>query len=70
MNNDILKVFLHFFYRLLLELSDFINSDDCIGKISLKSIRLYPFFIKIKIINEIEKWIISGEKDQKFRFFI
>ena len=35
-----------FFFKLLPKLIDFINSDDCIGKIISKSIRLYPVFIQ------------------------
>ena len=41
------RVFFSFF-KLLLKFSDFVNSDDCIGKITSKSIRLF-FFIKKKI---------------------
>ena len=32
-------------FKLLLKVSNFINSDDCIGKIISKSIRLYPVYI-------------------------
>ena len=34
---------LAFFFGLLPKLRDFINSDDCIGKNTSKSIRLKPF---------------------------
>ena len=42
--------------------SDFVISDDCIGKITLKSIRLYPVFIKKKF--EVNRKIdfFSNEK--------
>ena len=39
------RFFLAIFFKLFLKLNDFINSDDCIGKIISKSIRLYPVFI-------------------------
>ena len=38
------KLFFAVFYQLLLKFSDFKNSDDFIGKITSKSIRLYPIF--------------------------
>ena len=34
-----------FFFKLPPKLSDFINSEDCIGKITSESIILYPVFI-------------------------
>ena len=37
-----------FFFKLLPKLHDFINSDDCIGKITSKSIRLCLVFIYLK----------------------
>ena len=40
-----LEFFLTLFFKLVLKFSDFINSDDCIGKITSKSIRLYPVLI-------------------------
>ena len=33
-----------FFFKLLQEFTDFINSDNCIGKIASKSIRIDPVF--------------------------
>ena len=37
-----IKIYLHFFFfKLLLKFSDFTDSDDCMGKITSKSIRLY-----------------------------
>ena len=30
--------------------SDFVDIDDCIGKITLKSIRLQPVFVEKKIV--------------------
>ena len=41
--------------------SDFVNSDDCIGKFILKPIRIYPDFIK-KWFEVNEKLIFSSEK--------
>ena len=38
--------FLKFFLELLLKLSDFLNSDDSMGKITPKFIRVYPVFVK------------------------
>ena len=35
-----------FFFKLLPKLSDFINSEDCIGKTKSKSIILYSVFNK------------------------
>ena len=55
------KKILTFFFKLLPKFSDLINSGDCIGKITSKSIRLYPVFIEKKI-NLIKKGIISCEK--------
>ena len=48
------------FFKLLPKFSDFINSVDCIGKITSKSIRLYTVFNKKNGFNKIN--IISGEK--------
>ena len=33
-----------FFFEILPKFSDFVNSDDWIGKITSKSIKLYPDF--------------------------
>ena len=49
------------FFKLLPKLNDFINYDDCIGKTSSKSIRLYPLIIQ-NTIEFSKKWIISIEK--------
>ena len=38
-----------FFFELLPKFSDFENYNDCIEKITLKSIRLHPVFIEKKI---------------------
>ena len=47
------------FFKILPKFSDFINSDDCIGKIELKSVRQYPvFFYDLNLIN---KGIMSAE---------
>ena len=46
-----LGFFMQFFFKFLPKFTDFINSDDCIGKITSKSIRMNPvflFFIKIR----------------------
>ena len=45
--------------------SDFVNSDDCIGKPASKSIRLYPVFI-FKIDLSIEKFF--HVKNKNFRY--
>ena len=42
--------------------SDFKNSNNCIGKIKSKPIRLYPVFIQEKDLNLIRKEIITSEK--------
>ena len=34
------------FFKLPQKLSDFINSDDFIGKITSNSIRIYPVFLR------------------------
>ena len=55
------SIFLSFFFEPILKFSDFINSDDCIGKIAPKSIRLQPVCIKKKCeVNK--KQIVSREK--------
>ena len=36
-------------FNLLPKFSDFISSDDCIGKITAKSIRLYPFLFRKRV---------------------
>ena len=38
-----------FLFEILPKFSDFVNSDDYFGKITLKSIRLQPIFIQKKI---------------------
>ena len=40
------RYFLQFYIKLLPKLSNFMNSDDCIRKITSKSIRLYSVFIQ------------------------
>ena len=52
----------YFVFKLLPKFKDLINSDDCIGKITLKSIRLYPVFIKKKDLNLIRKGITCSGK--------
>ena len=54
--------FMHFFLELLSEFSDFVNSDDYVGKITSKSIGQYPVFIFFKYLNILKEGIISGEK--------
>ena len=44
---DFLVFFYAVFFILLPKFTDFINSDNCIGKITLKTIRIYPVFIQI-----------------------
>ena len=50
-----------FFFKLLLKLTGLLNSDDCIGKIISKSIRLKPVFIK-KWFEVNKKQVFSSEK--------
>ena len=38
--------FCSFFSKYLQKISDFVNSDDCIGKVTLESIRLQPVLFK------------------------
>ena len=49
------------FFTLLPKFSDLINSDDCIGKMISKSMRLYSFLLK-KRIELNKKGNISSEK--------
>ena len=58
------KIFFVFAVLIILlpKFSDFINSDDCMGKITSKSVRLYPVFNQKKDINLIKIGIISSEK--------
>ena len=49
-----LSMKIYFFFKLLPKRRNFINSDDCIGKITPKSIRLNPVFIEKKL-NLIKK---------------
>ena len=46
------RLFCRFFFELLSKFSDIINSDDCIGKITSKSVRLQPFLIQEKIYSQ------------------
>ena len=50
--------FFFFFFKLLPKYSDFINSDDWIGKTTSKYIKLMSSFYSKKDLN----WIISSEK--------
>ena len=43
--------------EILKKFNDFVNSDDCIGKITSKPIRLYPIFIKKNYLNLKKKGI-------------
>ena len=52
---------LDFFFNYLRSLAIFINSDDCIGKIASKSIKLFSFYPK-KDFNLIKHSIISSRK--------
>ena len=49
-------------FELLLKFSDFVNSDHCIGKITLNSIRLRPLFIPKKYIKLKKKQDFASEK--------
>ena len=51
-----------FFFKLVPKLSDFINSDDCIGKIILKYMRLKSVFFFKKRFEVNKKQILSSEK--------
>ena len=42
---NIFRFFLAVFFKLLPKFTDFINSDNCIEKITSKSIRTHPVFI-------------------------
>ena len=55
-------LFMHFFFKLLPNFTDFENSDDSIGKITSKSIRLQPVFIQKNNLKQIKKQIFSGGK--------
>ena len=44
-----------FFFKLLPKLSDHINSDNCIGNNTSKSIRLIPVIIKKKITSNKDR---------------
>ena len=46
-----------FFFKMLPKFSDFVNSGYCIGKITSKSIRLQPVFIKKLRFEDDEKQI-------------
>ena len=61
MKNQKMVGFFAVFFEILPNFSDFVNSDDCIGKITSKSARLQLFFIKKKF-EVIKKKKISSEK--------
>ena len=44
------------------KLREFINSDDCIGKLTSKSIRLYPGLFFLTDFNLIEKRLFLVKK--------
>ena len=44
------KIMIFFSLEFLQKFSDFVNSDNCIGKIISKSIRIYPVYIIKKIV--------------------
>ena len=48
--------FLSFFFEFLPKISNFVNTDNCIGKISSNSIWIYPVFITKKF--EVDKMYI------------
>ena len=54
------------FLKILLRFNGSRNSDECIGKIISKYIRIYPVFIYKKDLNSIKERIISSEKNEKF----
>ena len=52
---------MHSFFDILPKFSDFVNSNDSIGKITSKSIRIQPVFIT-KIFKVNKKQIFLGKK--------
>ena len=40
------RFFYRYIFKVLQKFSDFVNSDDCIEKLTSKYVRLYPVFIK------------------------
>ena len=48
--------------RILPKFNNFVNSDDCIGKITSKYIRLQPVFIQKTKIEVNKKQTFSNEK--------
>ena len=55
-------IFLHLFFKFLLKLSDFVSSDDCIGKIISKSIRIYQGFILLLANSKIFDILLMNYK--------
>ena len=60
------RVFFLYFFKILPKFSYFVNSYDCIGKITPKSFRLYiqPFFIQ-KRFEVNKKHFFSSETMRK-----
>ena len=54
------RFFYAVFFILLPKFADLMNSDNCIGKITLKSIRIYPVFIQT-FFSLVKKGIISDK---------
>ena len=49
------RFFAVFFFEILPKFSIFVNSDDCSGRMTPKSIELQPIFIKKKKFKSIKK---------------
>ena len=62
--------FFSVFFKLHPKFKDFINSDDCIGKMISKFIRLYSVFYCNSFFNLIEKGIISSEKMRNSGYYM
>ena len=62
MKNEQFQGFLPIVFEILPKFRDFLNFDDCIGKITSKSIRLQPVLIKKLRFEDDEKQIFSSEK--------
>ena len=58
--NEYLQVSSGSFFQILPKFTDFVNSNECIGRITSKSMRLQPVFIQKKISSK--QW-----KNEKYR---
>ena len=62
-------ILFQFFFELLSNFNNFINSNDCIGKITSQYIRLYPVFTKKKDFNLIREGLFLVKK-REFQIII